>query len=89
MGLALHAGAIGTHRGQERPLLAQLRLLRDLLHQPGDLRASQDIVSTFLSSYRDASETVLGNHVRVSQLNSTMCRRILFFFKKGAQHCGG
>lgn len=70
MGLALHVGAIGTHTGQEWLLLAQLRLLRDLLHQPGDLRASQDIVFTFLNSYRDASETVHGNHVRVSQLNA-------------------
>ena len=88
MGLALGLGAIGTHIGQEWLLLAQLlRLLRDLLHQPGDLRASQDIVSAFLNSYRDASETVNGNHVQVSQLNSTRAEESTFALKKGMQRC--
>lgn len=34
-----HPGWAAAHTGQERLLLTQLHLLRDLLHQPGILRA--------------------------------------------------
>lgn len=73
--LALGLGAIGTHTGQ-----ASFSTSYGIFCISWGI--AKHIASAFLNSYRNASETVLENHIQVFQINSTCAKESTSILKK-------